>query len=123
MREWSPNGCGAASRVADPVLAGGDGDFYVVVPADHHRWRVSVVPDATVSAGDVGVRPRVQRGDDAQDYVDGIAATIAYDSDGGQAEGQWAPGPGRSIRLAVSGYVGAGNLVIQVETWRDPPWP
>lgn len=120
MRDWGTSDCAGVSRVYDPSFWSSDQTGYLAVPASHNRWRVSVTPDATVTAGDVRVRPRVPYGDGADRYVDGLAATIAYSLQGAEATGSWAPGDGRQLRLELAGYVGAGNVVVQVETWREP---
>lgn len=120
MRTWGESSCGPVSAVHDPLSWTADARIDLTVPAHHNRWRVSVGPAATVVSGDVAVRPRVRYGDGQAAYVDGQAATVAYSASGGEASGSWAPGDGRLLRLDLTGYAGAGAVVVQLETWREP---
>lgn len=122
MRGWPANACPEVARVYEPWRFTDDEEGSIPVEPSHNRWRLTVQYAAGVTAGDVKAFLRVPPGDGAAGVVGGLAGTIAYDADGGQLVGEWAPGEQREFAVEISGYTGAGEATLQLETWSDLPW-
>ncbi|MCB9739386.1 MAG: hypothetical protein H6747_08955 [Deltaproteobacteria bacterium] len=122
MRTWPADACPpVAARYGTWRLAA-NGSSSTPVEISHNRWRLSVQYASTVSAGDVTAFTGVAPGDGGGGMVRAKAGAVAYAADGGQLEGQWAPGVEREFSISLAGYAGAGDVTVQLETWSDLPW-
>lgn len=93
-------------------------DAQVVLHKRHNRWAVHVTPAATVVGGDVAVSLGIDDPDAASQVLWANAGSVAFAVGGGRATGVMA-GVGHKLRVAVTGYAGAGELVVLVESWRE----
>jgi len=122
MLDWPAGSCPPRARIYDPWRLDDDGSASTPVEPSHNRWRLTVQNPATVSAGAVTAFPRIPAGDGGAGVIGGQVGTVAYNVDGGQLVGEWAPGERREFVIELSGYVGTGAVVAQLETWSDLPW-
>lgn len=93
-------------------------DASVSLPASHNRWAVHVRPASTVTAGAVEVQLGVRDPANPAAWLFAKAGTVAYAVSGGRADGDMAPLE-HQVKVAIAGYVGAGELVVLCESWSE----
>lgn len=89
----------------------------VDVPAAHNRWRVWSSPASTITAGNVDVTLQYEDPDIPNTYLSGVVGTLAFGANGSCVDGDMAPGLRHRFGAVVTGWAGAGNIVIGIETW------
>lgn len=94
-------------------------DETVTLPAGHNRWAVHVRPVSTVTAGAVEVQLGVRDPATPSTWSFAKAGSVAYSATGGRTDGTMAPIE-HQLKVAITGYVGAGELVVLAESWREP---
>lgn len=85
----------------------------------HNRFRVTVAADAGVTAGVVHVL-RGALDPERQGILRlGEVQAVPLGPLGATIDGQQAPMAGTVFRADVDGYGGTGDVVVQIETWRE----
>lgn len=113
------SGCACPVRQRGGKTASSREVATVTLHPKHNRFRVHVVVDATVTAGDVGVDIGVFDPESPLDRLWARAGSVAYSLNGGQLLGQLAPLGEHELRFTVTGYAGAGSITILVESWQE----